>query len=323
MIFLSTPKAYSSYNEPLIYVFDTESTAPRNVELKIKNKETGQTIGRKRLYGVTYGEVDIAPYLRSAAQPTLPDFVAENSVVETSAQIKVVVEAEGVSSPSRTFIAAKVDLTEPYTPLMTQHLKRTIDRDEFDIVSFFSLPDIVVRVVVEYLGSDSRQIAITPPSGGQRAVAVSARGMGNVDAMRVTIYVDGEAATTIDYQLRENLAGARRLAWLNRHHAPELYTFPLRKSVLVESTRKYMESQWGREAAALEKHGELKLLSAYEPRAQIEAISEILHSTRVWLVKGNNMQHLSLHTDRVLTAPCGEMGIVEVDVRAAREGEEL
>ena len=86
MIFLSTPKAYSSYNEPLIYVFDTESTTPRDVELKIKNKETGQTIGRKRLYGVTYGEVDIAPYLRSAAQPTLPDFVAENSVVETSAR---------------------------------------------------------------------------------------------------------------------------------------------------------------------------------------------------------------------------------------------
>ena len=147
--------------------------------------------------------------------------------------------------------------------------------------------------------------------------------MGDVDAMRVTIYVDGEATTTIDYQLRENLVGARRLAWLNRHHAPELYTFPLRKSVLVESTRKYMESQWGREAAALEQRGELKLLSAYEPRAQIEAISEILHSPRVWLVKGNNMQHLSLHTDRVLSAPCGEMGIVEVDVRAAREGEEL
>ena len=132
MIFLSTPKAYSSYNEPLIYVFDTESTAPRNVELRIKNKETGQTIGRKRLYGVTYGEVDIAPYLRSAAQPTLPDFVAENSVVETSAQIKVVVEAEGVSSPSRTFIAAKVDLSDEQLKKAVMILPFTVENEVAD-----------------------------------------------------------------------------------------------------------------------------------------------------------------------------------------------
>ena len=61
MKFTSIPDTYSSYREPLIYAFDTESTTPRDVELKIINRSTGEEIGRKRLYNVTSGEVDIAP----------------------------------------------------------------------------------------------------------------------------------------------------------------------------------------------------------------------------------------------------------------------
>jgi hypothetical protein len=84
-----------------------------------------------------------------------------------------------------------------------------------------------------------------------------------------------------------------------------------------------MESIWGKEAAALERQNELKLISAYEPQEQIEALSAILSSPRVWLVKGNELQPTELTTERILTAPCDKMGIIEVDIRAAREGELL
>ena len=77
MKFTSIPEAYSSFREPLIYAFDTESTTPHDVELKIINRTTGEEIGRKRLYNVTTGEIDIAPYLRSAARPTLPVAITE------------------------------------------------------------------------------------------------------------------------------------------------------------------------------------------------------------------------------------------------------
>ena len=150
MKFTSIPEAYSSFREPLLYAFDTEHTEPQDVEFRIINKADNTVIGRKRLYGVTEGEVDIAPYLRSVAVTTLPDAITECGVVDTNAQIKVVVEAEGVSSAVRNFIAAKVDLNEIYTPLMTQHLHRTMARDEFDLISFFSLPNITVEVVVEF-----------------------------------------------------------------------------------------------------------------------------------------------------------------------------
>ena len=323
MKFTSIPEAYSSFREPLIYAFDTESTTPHDVELKIINRTTGEEIGRKRLYNVTAGEIDIAPYLRSAARPTLPAAITECGEVETNATIKVVVEAEGKTSSSRNFIAASVDRNALYTLLTSQQLHRTMERDEFDIIPYFTWPDIVVSFDVEFIGYGTERITITPPSGGQRAVAVTARGREGVDTIRVTVKIDGRADTVIEYEMKQNLRSARRVAWLNRQLAPELYTFPLRKSVLVKRVRKHMESVWGREAAALEGDNELKLISAYEPQMQIEALSSILSTPKAWLVKGCELQRVEITTERVMPAKSGQMGIIEVDIRAAEEGVKL
>jgi hypothetical protein len=84
-----------------------------------------------------------------------------------------------------------------------------------------------------------------------------------------------------------------------------------------------MESVWGREAAALEGDNELKLISAYEPQAQIEALAGILSAQRLWLVEGGVPQKVNLLTDRVLSSPGGKMGMIEVDIRAAEEGVKL
>lgn len=317
------PEAFSSFREPLLYAFDTQSSKAQEVEINIIDKSSGTTIGRKRLYGVTKGEIDIAPYLRSAVVPTLPETIEACGVVECPTQMKVVVQAGGVNSSTRTFIAAKVDLDNYYQPLTTQHLHRTMARDEFDLISFFSYADIVVEVVVEFFGKGNESLTITPDAGGQRVVAVTAKGRPGVSSMRVTVMADGEAVTTIEYDIKENLKGARRVAWLNDHLAPELYTFPLRKSVLIKAARKRMESIWGSEAGTAERENELKLISAYEPQAQIEALTSILSTPRAWLVEGCKLQYVEITTDRVMPSSCGEMGIIEVDIRAAREGEVL
>ena len=316
-------EAMSSFRQRLLYAFDTESTMPKDVEIKIINRLNNTIIGRKLLRSVTSGEVDIAPYLRSAVVASLPQQVDECTIVDTSTQIAVSVEINGTSSPTLPFVAAKVDLTKSYTPLTTQQLHRTMAHDEFDLISFYSYPDIVVEVVVEFFGKGTDRITIVPGSGGQRVVAVTALGREWADQMRVTIMVDGEAETVYDYDIKSNLRGARRIAWLNDWLAPELYTFPLRKSVLIEAARKRMESIWGREAGAAERENELKLISAYEPQMQIEALSSILSTPKAWLVKGCELQRVEITTERVMPAKCGQMGIIEVDIRAAEEGVKL
>ena len=316
------PEAYSSFQQRLLYAFDTEQSSPQDVEIKIINQYDNSIIGRKLLRGVTHGEVDIAPYLRTVAVASLPQQIEQCAIIDTHTQIAVSVEVNGTSSPTLPFVAAKVEQKRSCTPLTTQQLHRTMAHDEFDIVSLFAPHDTTLEVVVELIGSGGDRLLFTPPAG-QSAIAITARNHSNVDAIRVTIKADGVVATTINYDLKPNLRGSRRLAWLNDNMGVECYTFPLRKSVLIEATRRHMESIWGKEAGATERENELKLISAYEPQEQIEALSAILSSPRIWLVKKNNLLPTELTTDRIFTAPCDKMGIIEVDIRAAREGELL
>lgn len=323
MRFMSIPEAFASFQEPLVYAFDTQAQA-HDVEVKIKNAKTNEVIGRKMLYGVTAAEVDIAPYLRQRMVLDLPDTVAECGVVELNQQIDVVVEADGEESEERCYIAAKVNAEQGWQLLTSQIEHRTMACDEFDMISYFARPEVEVEVVVESFGKSGERVSFTPAKRGQCAVAVTAQGLGeDVDELRVTIKVDGVEQAQVHYDIKPNLKGARRLAWLNEHCAPELYTFPLRKGVLVKAVRRHMESVWGREAAALESENELKLISAYEPKAQIEALTQILSSQKVWLVEGGVLQSVNLLTDRVLPTSCGQMGMIEVDIRAAEEGVRL
>lgn len=323
MKFTSIPESYSTFREPLIYSFDTQSQVPQDVEITIRRYDDDSIIGRKKLYAVTTGEVDIAPYLRWAAQPTLPESIEQCGLVDCATQLMVYVEAAGTQSKVRNFIAAKADLETLYTHLDTQIESRTMARDEFDLISFFVLPDAVVEVVVEATGKERESLSFEA-SGGQRVIAVTAATFDEAtEDLKVKIVIDGEVASTIDYEIKPNLDGARRIAWMNSDFSPEAYTFPLRKSVLIEATRKRIATIWGKEAAEVEHHNELKLLSAYEPKRQIEALQEIVASPKVWLISGGRVQNIDLRTDRLFHTLNEGMGIVELDIRSAEEGAAL
>lgn len=323
MKFTSIPEAYSSFRESLTYAFDTESAA-HDVEVQIIDATTNEVIALKRLYGISAGEIDIAPYLERRVRPTLPSKVEQSGAIDPQQSVKVKVAVEGTESATRTFITAKIDCEKPFQSLMTQIGQRTMACDEFDIITWFAQPGVAVEVVVEAFGKGNETLTITPAGEGVQAVAVTPLDFMNIPAeMRVSVRANGETECVVHYDIKPNLRGARRVAWLNRHLAAELYTFPLRKSVLVKSARKCMESIWGKEASSLECENELKLLSAYEPQAQIEALAEILAAKHLWLVEGGVPQRIDLLTERVMAAKCGEMGMVELDIRAAEEGVRL
>lgn len=324
MKFTSLPEAYSSFREPLICTFNTESAVAKDVEILIKRADDDKVIGKKRLRKVKQGQIDIAPYLGNALQPTIPEQITTCTEIDAGTQIRVYLEADGVVSERRRYIAAKVDLEKDYMPLTTQIKYRTMAADEFDVISYFAYPEIVVEILVEAYGKSYSYLRVRPDSGGQRTIAITALPFDEVpDELKVSVEVDGVVESIFHYQIKPNLKGSRRLAWLNRNSSLETYTFPLRKSVLIESTRRHIETIWGKEAAQVESHGQLKLLSAYEPAEQIEALGEILSSPKVWLIRGCRPQRIELGVERTLTSPRSEMGIIEVDICTAKEGDEL
>ena len=172
MKFTSLPTSYSSYNEPLVYAFDTQAEAS-DVEVRVINATTSEVIGRKMLYGVSVGQVDIAPYVRRAAQVVMPEMIECSQMLATGVQVKVKVEVAGVISSSRNFIAARFD-TMPHFALLTNQIsRRTMARDEFDLIAYFAMPDAVVEVVVEATGKENQSLSLEA-SGGHRVIALTA-----------------------------------------------------------------------------------------------------------------------------------------------------
>lgn len=323
MKFTEIPNNHQCFRCPLVYSFDTEGESA-DVDVQIIDADTLEVLGIKRLYNLTTGSIDISPYLCDNVRPTLPAKVEGCGEVDCSMQVNVKVVVGGVESEVRRYIAAHIDYTKPYVPLMNNISKRVMACDEFDIISWYSSPEAEVGVVVESFGKGTETLEIHPGGVGQQAVAITALDFSNdPDTMSVSLLIGDDVVTVVEYEIKPNLRGARRLAWLNEHLAPELYTFPLRKSVLVKATRKHIEKLYGTEAAALERKNELKLISAYEPMAQLKAFADILPSERLWLVEGCVPQRVEIVVDRSHCLPCDEMLMFEVNLRAAVEGVNL
>ncbi len=321
MKFTSIPEAYSSFRDPLPYTVDGEGVTG-DIEIVVSDATSGEQLGTKRLYNSAGGTVDIAPVVRSAVRYRLPEAVARCGVVDTGAQIKVAVTANGTAAPVRNFIAARVDLGALYTLLEAQSEQRTLAADEYDLISFFSMPDAVSDVVVEAYGESYGFMTLTPPSGGQRCVAVTPQGFAEVpQRLKVTIRIDGEAVSTIDYTVIENPSTARRMAWLDEQCAVEMYTFPVSCEMTVTAARRRCYTAQGRETVSVERDASLRLVSAYEPRAQLAALSEIIVSPRVWMVRGSVGEEVDIMTDTLMTAGCGALGSVAVTVR--KRGKEV
>ena len=75
---------------------------------------------------------------------------------------------------------------------------------------------------------------------------------------------------------------------------------------------------FGGEDVATGRDDALTLVSAYEPRAQAEAIAEAVASPEVRAVSGCRTRRVSLATDKA-TLHGGEMNLVEVEIRASGE----
>lgn len=323
MRFLTIPDDYSSFMATLSYTLTTDSSVPRDVEIEIVSQNGNQVLATTTLRQMTTATIDIAPMLREKITYSPPSEVTAVEIIKAYPHQKIYLRAEGVSSPTRTIIAAQVDSTQPLTPLATQHTIRSIAHDECDMIGLVVTDTANSAIMINYYGKDSGSKILTSSITGQLILVVHPASLGDCDSIEVELRDPSGVLSLIKYDVRRNLKGARRIGWLNRHHAPEIYTFPMRKNILIEATRQHLESIYGRGAGEVERDGELKLISAYEPQSQLHALAEMVHSPQVWLMKGCQRQEVDLMTDRVLLTPAERLGFVEIDIRAAQEGEEL
>lgn len=329
--FTNIPENGASFQKPLIYEFESD-TELEQVEIRILDGE-GEEIGRKTINGtITSGKIDIAPYVKHAVTYNIPQDITKCCVIDIGGSIDVQVEVEGTLSEERRFIAAQIDASQSIVFLTDQGLKRTIDADEFDMLCFVNTTTTPLTIAIELCddvyGCMMYRSFIPAEQYRQMAICATPREFPK-EMLEIAKYLiikmrhGNTYLDSMEHEIHPNLSTARRIGWINEQGAPEYYTFPLRKSLLVESTRKHIESIWGREAAALESDNELKMISAYEPQKQLKALAKILSAPKVWLQQSDRQQAVSLMTDRALLTPGAGLGFIEIDLRAAEKGVKL
>lgn len=322
MRFTALPNALSSWKGELTYTIATESDEAQDISVEIYNASTETLIATKQLRAVTTATLDIAPVLRRHIALNIPKEVTATRYVGYNATVAIYLKVGDVVSPTRTFIAAQLKTNTPVVVLSEQIDSRTLAREECDMIGFVTtFAGCFVRITTYGKESSTRTLSLA--SAGQYILTIHPSTLGECDQIAVEFCYSATVFRRIEYDIKRNLRGARRIGWLNRDYAPEIYTFPMRKSILIKATRKHMESIHGRGAGEVEADGELKLISAYEPTAQLTALAKIVGSPAVWLMEGCSRRNVDLITDRVIITPSERLGFVEIDIRGAKEGEEL
>ena len=92
------------------YSFTTESDQPQDVTVEILDATTKILLGSMRLYGVTEGVIDVAPYILPHVSMMPMETVRQADMRVSPSAIGVVVRLEDVESETRVFFRSQFDL---------------------------------------------------------------------------------------------------------------------------------------------------------------------------------------------------------------------
>ncbi len=318
MIFTKIPNNGSSWGGRLIYGFETASGEKRDVEVMIINEESGETLAKKRLYGITEAQTDIAPYLRKVVMRK-PYILERTGFAYAEGAMTVSVDAGGVKSEPRRVFRAEYDPSRAVM-MTTQPGQRVISRGETDIVTLYA-PEMLAATV-ETDGEDGGTSEIYFPTDATPCDFFLQTDdlPASATHIAVTFYGDGEPLGVVEYTIAERPQGARRVMWYNRMGGLECYTYPICRTTAAEAAVAETVTAEGVSARLAGGRHKVRLTSAYETREQYDALHEVLFSPHVWILEGSVTDDLRLLTRRADYPEPQQLACMEIEFETIWRG---
>lgn len=303
MRFTTIPDNGQSWNGPLRYAFECGTEEPTDVEIKITDAATGKTIGRKKLYGVTDGEVDIASYLRGSFDPQ-PRPMIKTGFAKAAGGMAVAVTATAIApgagsgagdagqtdasatAPVRKFFRTVCDMSRP-TVLSRTGAKRSISPDETDMITLYAERALRAAVVIEEKEA-TMNFEISIETGGLPCeLCVSAIGMRPSTArIGIELFGDDMKIGHFEYAIADRPAEGRRLMWYNREGGLECHTFAVVRTLAAEAEVEAVQTGEGVWRRLVEGCHRVLLASDYMTRERYDILHEIIFSPYVWSLDG-------------------------------------
>jgi len=214
MKFINIPKNGASWGGELLCSFATELDKPSDVQVIVRDADTNEEFGRMRLYSVIGGTVDIAPAVRRKMSHEPPSS-ATPQIIPSRAMCRVIVEVEGVSSPTITLFRASYN---PVVHSVLSSMSTECGIASGDTLRFtLNVVKGATITVVELTDLRPRQIANLSYSAQSQVVEVVVP-IGNLskEADKVVVSIsNGIATDRAEYRVVERTEGSRKLLWYN------------------------------------------------------------------------------------------------------------
>lgn len=313
MKFINIPKNGASWGGELLYSFATELDQPSDVQVIVRDADTNEEFGRMRLYSVIGGTVDIAPAVRRKMSHEPPSS-ATPQIVPSRAMCRVIVEVEGVSSPTITLFRAV------YNPLV--HSVLSSMSTECGIASGDTLRftlNVVkgATVTVEELtGHKHRHIAHLSYNAQSQVVEVVVP-IGNLskEADRVVVTItNGIATDRAEYRIVERTESSRKLLWYNAQGGVESYIFPYSRLLERKADVSTIRTATKQHSSLTAAQSRVRLTSAVLQLREQERLAEILRSPYIFEERSDTILGVELPSRELRYDDHGALKRLSLDI---------
>ena len=320
MTFTQIPQQYAPLGGELRYT--VTAAAAGTIDLRITDTGSANLIGARRFAGSPSVPFYAAPCLRRAIRfsPVTGStgfHVAEGrciaAVVEagmTPAGETAPANGEKAVSPERTFLPRRNIVAAPAL-LTAMSSVRTISPGESDELTLLCDEACTITVTAQ-AGDSATAESYRTKSGGVLVFRLDTRDFPDAE----TLTVDAGKCGSVSYTVVPAVSGGRRLAWRSSAGSIEHYTFPIEKSVTAETVKDRAYGTDGHLTAAARTERRMTLVSAYETRAVLEALSEITASPEVWLAEDGGYTPVDVTTPAAAVHRHAAVSCLEIEIRS-------
>lgn len=321
MKFTSIPTNGSSWREPLVYQFTTENTEPEDVAIEIIDISSGNTLGEMILYGITTGEVDIAPYVAYKCSLT-PTWSTRQISMQRSPSAKMIrVKINGLTSADRLFFRSKIN-TNTIGALSSNVQNNIIEKGGAWRLTMYAKNNVVINMSCSSSSTSPISTSITT-SGYPVELMFSTSAAQVGDTVKIEATYDNSTTQTFTYKVIAQGASSKVLIWYNPNGGIEQHLFDhsIKMGYCVDVTNiNNINSLPLREV-----HGRLRsrLCSGYNTSDTIRRISQILLSPVIFTDKERSTTMVELETHEITFNDKGELHSITLDISEEWEGGEL
>lgn len=306
MQFVKIPNNGATWQEPLCYTIDTEGVVEEEVIVEIVDDISGAVIGRKRLYGISTVEVDIAPYLRSVIDAT-PSATTVLSLSPSARRVSL--RIGDVQSESRVFFHGTLDGS---TPQLLSSYVQSAEVACGDIIRLTAYsPNEVSITVTDTTGMVAPMSIALRSQGLPVEIAIPTLAYsGERVPIRIDILGDGiRMASLSRIVVAKSAHRGTLVVWYNIMGGIESYTFPTMVRQSIEA--RVIDNMRLKEITICD-----KLVSGYELSSELQRISGVILSPEVFECNGTECSPLKIVHRRIDYDDHGALRRVELNIES-------